>query len=118
MDYIHIDALRILGKHGHYVRERRGTQDFEISLRVATDVQRAGKSDKLRHSINYADLKKIVEEVFAAAPRYLLETLAEDIAKKILKDTRAKEVTITIKKLAIWKNGVPGVTITRPRSKK
>jgi dihydroneopterin aldolase len=116
MDYIHIDGLRIAGKHGHYVRERRGTQDFEVSLRVAIDVSKAGKSDKLRHSLNYAHLKTIVEDVFAAAPRYLLETLAEDIAKKVLKDKRAKEVTVTIKKLAIWKNGVPGVTIVRRRT--
>jgi dihydroneopterin aldolase len=113
MDYIHIDGLRIAGKHGHYVRERRGTQDFEVSIKVAVDVAKAGKSDKLRDSINYADLKAIIEGVFAAAPRYLLEKLAEDITKQVLKDKRAKEVTITIKKLAIWKNGVPGVTIVR-----
>jgi dihydroneopterin aldolase len=113
MDYIHIDGLRIVGKHGHYMRERRGTQDFEVSIRVAVDVQKAGKSDKLRHSINYSDVKRIIEDVFAAAPRYLLETLAEDIAKKVLKDKRAKEVTVTIKKLDIWKNGIPGVTIVR-----
>lgn len=115
MDYVHIDGLRISGKHGHYVRERRGTQDFEVSVRVALDVQKAGKTDKLRHSLNYSHLKQITEGVFAAAPRYLLETLAEDITKKILKDKRAKEVTVTIKKLHIWKNGIPGVTITRKR---
>ncbi len=113
MDYVHIDGLRVSGRHGHYARERKGAQDFEVSIRVAVDVAKAGKSDKLRHSINYADLKQIIEDVFAAAPRYLLEKLAEDIAKQVLKDRRAKEVTLTIKKLAIWKNGVPGVTIVR-----
>lgn len=113
MDYVHIDGLKISGKHGHYVRERRGTQDFEVSIKVAIDTSKAGKSDKLRHSLNYSTLKQIAEDVFAAAPRYLLETLAEDIAKKVLKDKRAKEVSVTIKKLAIWKNGTPGVTIVR-----
>ena len=115
MDYIHIDGLRILGKHGCYVRERRGGQDFEVSVHVATDTSKAGKTDKLRNTIDYSLIKAAVEDVFAAAPRYLLETLAEDIAKKILKDKRAKEVTVTIKKLQIWKNGVPGVTIVRKR---
>ena len=115
MDYIHIDGLRIEGKHGHYAKERRGTQDFEVSLKVVVDVQKAGKSDKLRHSLNYTVLKQIVEDVFAATPRYLLEALAEDIAKKVLKDKRAREVSVTIKKLAIWPNGIPGVTITRKR---
>ncbi len=113
MDYIHIDGLRISGKHGHYVSERRGAQEFEVSVKVAIDTVKAGKSDKLRHSLNYSHIKTIVEDVFAAAPRYLLETLAEDIAKKVLKDKRAREVTITIKKLHIWENGVPGVTIVR-----
>ena len=115
MDQIHIEGLKIAGKHGHYVRERRGAQDFDVSLTVSVDTAKAGKSDKLRHSINYAHLKAIVEDVFASAPRYLLETLADDIAKKVLKDKRAKDVIVTIKKLAIWKNGIPGVTIVRKR---
>lgn len=115
MDYIHIDGLRISGKHGHYARERKGTQEFEVSLRVTTNMRRAGKSDKLRHTLNYAVLKDIIEETFAKAPRYLIETLAEDIAKTVLKDKKAEEVVVTIKKLKIWSNGVPGVTITRKR---
>lgn len=115
MDYIHIDGLRVSGTHGHYVRERRGTQDFEVSVRVAVDVQKAGTTDKLRHSLNYTNIKTIIEDVFASAPKYLLETLAEDIARKVLKDKRVNEVTVTVKKLAIWKNGVPGVTIIRRR---
>lgn len=115
MDYVHIEGLRLAGTHGHYARERRGAQEFEVSIRVGMSTERAGKSDKLRDSLSYSTLKQVAEEVFAAAPRYLLETLAQDIADKLFKIKRAKEVTVTIKKLHIWKNGVPGVTITRKR---
>ena len=115
MDYIHVEGLKVKGKHGHYVRERRGEQEFEVSLRVAVHVQKAGKTDKLRHSVNYAHLKAIVEEVFRRAPRYLLETLAEEIAKKVLKEKKVREITVTVKKLKIWNNGVPGVTIVRAK---
>lgn len=116
MDYVHIDGLRIAGTHGHYARERRGAQEFEVSIRVGLSVERAGKSDKLRDSLSYSVLKQTAEAVFAAAPRYLLETLAQDIADTLFKNKRAKEVTVTIQKLKIWKNGIPGVTITRKRT--
>ncbi|MEK7063253.1 MAG: dihydroneopterin aldolase [Patescibacteria group bacterium] len=115
MDYVHIQGLRIVGKHGHYVHERRGAQEFEVSVRVALDTTKAGKSDKLHHSLSYSKIKEVVEKAFAAAPRYLLERLAEEIARALLKDARVKEVVVTIKKLKIWKNGIPGVTITRKR---
>ena len=116
MDYVHIDGLKIAGKHGHYAHERKGHQDFEVSVKVGIDVKKAGKSDKLRHSLSYSHLKAAAIEVFNSEPRYLLETLAEHIAQKILKQHKiAKDVTVTIKKLAIWKDAIPGVTITRHR---
>jgi hypothetical protein len=33
----------------------------------------------------------------------------------LLKDARIGEVQVTIKKTAVWDNGVPGVTITRSK---
>lgn len=44
---------------------------------------------------------------------YLIETLAEKIAQKILEDKRILSAEITIKKKAVWDNGVPGLTIVR-----
>ncbi len=113
MDYLTIDSLVVSGAHGYYEQERQREQEFELSLRVGTHVRRAGQSDALVDTIDYDVLKRIVRETFARESRFLIESLAETIAERILRDTPALEVTVSIKKKAVWESGVPGVTITR-----
>lgn len=116
MDYIHIDDLTFSGKHGHYPAERKVEQEFAISVRLAVDVAEASQSDKLAHTIDYSSVKKKIQDVIEGSSRYLIEKLAGDIAESILEDARIQEVEMTIKKTAVWDNGVPGVTIFRKRS--
>ncbi|MDB5189392.1 MAG: folB [Parcubacteria group bacterium] len=113
MDYLTIDSLTVSGAHGHYPHEREKEQEFEVSLRVGTHLLRAGQSDALDDTIDYDVLKRTVLDVFAHETRFLIESLANEIAERILRDTHALEVTITIKKKEVWDNGVPGVCITR-----
>jgi 7,8-dihydroneopterin aldolase/epimerase/oxygenase len=115
MDYIHVDNLRFQGKHGHYERERRLEQEFEVSARLGLSTAPAAGSDKLADTIDYDEVKKEIQQVLEGSSRYLLERLAEDIARALLKDARIGEVQVTIKKTAVWDNGVPGVTITRSK---
>ncbi len=115
MDYIHIDNFRVGGIHGHYEKEWSREQDFDIALRVGFE-SKAGHTDTLADTIDYDDLKAIIEETFAGKRRFLIEKIAEEIADKVLKDTRIKEVSLTIRKLEAWENGVPGITITRSQS--
>jgi dihydroneopterin aldolase len=113
MDYLTIDSLTIYGAHGHYDHERTKEQEFEVTLRVGTHLRRAGQSDALTDTIDYDILKRIVLETFARESRYLIESLAESIAERILRETPALEASVTIRKKAVWDNGVPGVSITR-----
>ncbi len=113
MDYLTVEALTIFGAHGYYEHERTREQEFEVSLRVGTHLRPAGQSDALSDTIDYDVLKRIVEETFTRESRYLIESLAESIAARILRETPALEASVTIKKKAVWDNGVPGVAITR-----
>ncbi|HEV7121419.1 MAG TPA: dihydroneopterin aldolase [Candidatus Paceibacterota bacterium] len=115
MDHLHIDDLLVSATHGHYEAEWSTEQRFRISLRVGFDSHAAGKTDTLADTIDYDALKEIVQGVLAADRRYLIEKLAADIAERILRDQRALEAMVTIRKLDAWENGVPGVTITRAR---
>jgi dihydroneopterin aldolase len=115
MDYVTIDSLRIVGKHGHFEQERRVEQEFVVSLKVGFDAKPAGKSDELVDTIDFDVLKNIVERTFAEKSRYLVEALAEEIAQKILAQTPAKEATVSIQKTAVWPNGVPGIVVTRSK---
>ncbi len=113
MDYIHIDNLSFPGKHGVYANERRVEQEFVVSLRLGVDTKKAGESDDLSDTIDYQKVKDIVAEIIEGSSRYLIEKLAEEIAARILLDARVRLVKVTIKKTAVWDNGVPGVTILR-----
>jgi dihydroneopterin aldolase len=113
MDYLTIDSLTVHGAHGHYDHERSREQAFLVTLRVGTHLRAAGQSDALIDTIDYDVLKRIALETFARESRFLIESLAQTIAERILRETPALEVTVTIQKKEVWDNGVPGVSITR-----
>lgn len=113
MDFIHIDKLIFKGKHGVYKRERSSEQDFEISVKIQMDASKARRSDKLKDTVDYDGVKSIIQHVIEGGTRYLIEKLADEIAMDILKLPKVKQVEVTIRKLKVWKNGIPGVTITR-----
>lgn len=115
MDYIHIDSFTVGGIHGHYEHEWSREQSFEVSLKAGFEGKKPGATDTLADTIDYDDLKKAIEETLKGKRRYLVEKLAEEIAEKVLMDSRILEITVTIRKLEAWENGVPGVTITRRR---
>ena len=115
MDYITIDGLRVNGAHGHYEHERNAEQEFLVSLRIGIDAKKAAETDALADTIDYDLLRTIIETIFNGKSRYLLEALAEEIIQKILLETIAQEVTITIQKTGVWSNGIPGVSITRSK---
>jgi dihydroneopterin aldolase len=115
MDYIHIENLSVFGKHGVYEEERQAAQEFEISVRIGFETSTAGKSDNLIDTLNYQWVKETAEETITGVSCYLIETLAEKIATKVLTDSRVLLVQVTIKKVSIWNNGIPGVTILRQR---
>ncbi len=115
MDYVTLEHFKICGIHGCKTKERKLEQEFEVSLIVGCDIHAAGTSDKLPDTIDFDFLRSTVEKVFASKSYYLVEALAEDIAALILTDARAKEVTVTIKKNAVWPDAIPGIRITRAR---
>lgn len=115
MDYIHITNLFFSGKHGVRDAERKVEQEFLIEVKLGFDTAKACKSDKLVDTVDYSEVKNKIQQVIEGSSRYLIETLAEDIATKVFEDARIESAEITIKKTAVWDNGTPGVTIFRKR---
>lgn len=113
MDHIHIDDLLFRAKHGVYAKERRVEQEFAVSVSLAVEAPLAGTSDTLKDAVDYQNIKQIIQEVLEGTSRYLIETLAEEIATRILQDKRIKTVRLSIRKPEVWDNGIPGVTIER-----
>ena len=116
MDYIHINNFKIKGKHGVYEEERKVEQEFELELRLGVgDTRAAAQSGNLSDAVDYVPMKQEIEKIVTENNFYLIETLAETIAKKIMEDTRIQTLELTIKKPEVWNNCVPGLTIFRER---
>ncbi len=120
MDKIFIENLHISGRHGALDHERSYEQKFLVDISVDFDTQLGAKSDKLVDTLDYARLRDIARDTIESQSSvYLIEKLADTIARKILtKDARIESVTITIRKPSIFPTGVPGVTIARTQKKK
>ena len=113
MDYIHIEDLKVRGKHGVMDIERRLEQEFEVSVKIEVDTAPAVKSDNLADALDYAPVKDTIINIIQSENFYLIEKLADTIASELLKDKRIVKVELSIRKTGVWNNGVPGVTIMR-----
>ena len=108
---IHLHHLKFFAYHGLYEKERKTGNNFEMDVDVVADIP--GTITKLEHTIDYAEVYKIIEARMKQ-PTALLETLVHDLAEKIHQyDNRIKSVSISIKKLSApikFFNGVVGVS--------
>ncbi len=84
MDKIHVNQMEFYGYHGVFPEETRLGQRFAVDLTVELDLSKAGKTDELEHSINYADLYQVCKDIVEGKPYKLVETIAEQIASTIL----------------------------------
>jgi dihydroneopterin aldolase/2-amino-4-hydroxy-6-hydroxymethyldihydropteridine diphosphokinase len=112
MDTVFIENCTVTAKHGYYKEEHSKPQRFVVSVHAHTDTKKAGASDDLAQTLNYEHLRRYIHEVLAQSPHDLIESLAEEIAARVLKHGVDK-VDVEIKKPDIWPDSVPGVRITR-----
>lgn len=121
MDKIDIKDLEIFAKHGVLVEENILGQKFLVSATLFCDTRKAGKSDDINCSVNYAEVCKLIEKVMTKDTFNLIETAAESVAEEILLEYNlVKEVTITVKKPSapiLMSLDTVSVTITRMRHK-
>lgn len=82
MDQIKIKRLEVFAKHGVLTEENVLGQKFLISATLYCDTKKAGKSDQLEDSVNYAAVAKLIEEETKQETFCLLERLAWHLAKK------------------------------------
>ncbi|WP_304439356.1 dihydroneopterin aldolase [Geobacillus sp. FSL W8-0032] len=84
MDKIYVHGMEFYGYHGVLREENILGQRFLVDVTLELDLQSAGRSDRLEHTINYADVyercRMIVEERTFA----LIEAVAEAIAADLL----------------------------------
>ncbi|MBQ7454672.1 MAG: dihydroneopterin aldolase [Selenomonadaceae bacterium] len=120
-DKIILTGLELFGRHGCSEAERKHVQPFVVDAELILDLSRAGKTDDLGDTIDYAavlaDIKKIVE----GTSRNLIETVAQDVCNFLL----MKYFLLDAVKIVLRKTDPPveekfsgaAVEITRSRAK-
>lgn len=92
MDKIQMNKMEFYGYHGVFPEEKKLGQQFIIDLTVQLDLKKAGQTDDLRHSVNYAELYTCCKEIVEGESVNLIETIAEKIAGTILSNYRELDI--------------------------
>ena len=120
-DRIVLSNMVFEGRHGVTDGERAQAQPFEVDVEIHLDTRPAGLADDLSKTVDYVDVFEICRSVVEGPSRRLIETLAEEIAGKLLalsEPLGATEVVVRVRKP---RAPLPGrldhaaVEITRPR---
>jgi len=98
MDRIFIRDLALRCIIGIYPEERREKQDIVINVEMHCDLRAAGKSDDLKHTVDYKTVKKTILKLVEDSRFQLIEALAENIAAIALADEKVQHVVVTVDK--------------------
>jgi len=118
LDTVFVRNLRawtLIGIHPH---EREGPQEVVVTALLGTDTRAAAAADDIHQAIDYRQVSNRLRQRAAEAQHWLIETLAEDMARICLEEFGADVARITVEKPGV----VPGsdsvgVTIERRRAR-
>ncbi len=114
-DQIIIDGMQIMARVGVPDEERARPQKLEVSVVMELDLSRAAQTDQLAMSVDYAEAQRRTIEVVQQKPRFLIETMAEDIAQRLLRDFQIARVEVEVKKFVLENTRSVAVRISRRR---
>jgi len=118
-DRVFLEGLILRARIGVTASERASSQDLEADIAIEADLSKAGSSDRLEDTLNYAVIRREALRVAGSRTWSLLEALAERVALVLLeKFPRAQEVTVTLRKPRppfMSGVGAGGVTLVRRR---
>lgn len=97
-DAILLEGIEVPAALGVSKAERRLRRPVRIDLELHRDLARAGKTDRLAHTIDYSEIYRAVREVASAQDHRLVEALAERIATALLAEFPIDACTVTVRK--------------------
>jgi FolB domain-containing protein len=98
MDQVIIRDLRVRAIIGVYAHERQEPQDILINLTLYSDLRKAGESDDLADSIDYAMVAEKVRAHAEGVGRFTVEALASDLAGICLQIPNVNGVRVRVEK--------------------
>ncbi|MGD9677825.1 MAG: dihydroneopterin aldolase [Vulcanibacillus sp.] len=99
MDKIYFEQMQFYAYHGVLEEENRLGQKFEVDLEMFLDLRKAGESDNLDKTVNYAKVYDVVKGIVIETKMKLLEAIAENIASTLLGQFPLDEIVVRVRKL-------------------
>jgi dihydroneopterin aldolase len=100
MDKILISSIDCVAAIGVTSQERTMKQRLSIDVEFHVDAGRAAQTDSLKDAIDYGAVAFVVADVCRSRDFHLIETVAEQIARRILTEFRTPAVRILVRKLS------------------
>ncbi|NLI11566.1 dihydroneopterin aldolase [Pelotomaculum propionicicum] len=98
MDKISLEGMEFYGYHGARPEEQSLGQRFIVDVELYLDLRRAGATDSLDFTVNYARVFELVRSIVCGPPRLLIESVAESVAGALLAQFPLEEVLVRVKK--------------------
>lgn len=120
-DIIAIDGMRVDCVVGVYPHERNRVQPLEVSVKMVLDTRRAGESEKLNQTVDYAAIASQIAFLLRSCRFHMLEAAARALTRLLLappapgeERARIHEVTLRLTKpYALAGHGVPSLEVHR-----
>lgn len=97
-DRIILEGVEIPAALGVSAAERRMRRPVRLDLALGFDLRRSGRSDDLKHTIDYQAIHDVVAGVVQGREHKLVEALAERIASALFEAFEIHWVTIDVRK--------------------
>jgi dihydroneopterin aldolase / 2-amino-4-hydroxy-6-hydroxymethyldihydropteridine diphosphokinase len=97
-DRIVLEGISARGCHGVLDVEKTDGQVFVVDVTLEVDLRRAGRSDLLAHTVNYAEVAAEIVALITGPSLHLIETLADQIAAAALRRPLVQAVEVTVHK--------------------
>ncbi len=97
---IDVKGIRLFAYHGCMDEESRIGTDYDVDVSVWADLSLSAETDRLKDTVDYVALNKIVKEEMAIRAK-LLEVVAKRIVDRIIQEhPTVEKAEVSVSKLA------------------
>ena len=97
-DKISISGIDCVAAIGVTAEERTMKQRLSVDVELTTDIREAARSDRLKDALDYSKVVADVVAIAASRDFHLIETVAEEIAARVLSDFETTSVRVVVRK--------------------
>lgn len=112
-DKIFIKNLVVPCKIGILEEERRRKQNVIVDVEIFHELREAGITDDVSKTVSYSEIRQKIFDIVSRGEFRLLESVAQNIASLLLKDSGTRKVKVQVRKKKYSKNPLIGIEITR-----